>query len=223
MRIGIIGAGNMGGELGKIWAKNGHHVMFSFNRDPAKLEELAKSAGGNSGAGTPTQAAQFGEVIFLAVPWAAVDNAIKQCNGKLEGKIVISCNNPLKPDLSGLTIGTTISGAEEVARLARGAKVVEVLFPFAEILRSGSVAFDVVKPTQLYCGDDASAKAAVAKLISDIGLEPVDAGPLRSARYLEPLGILMVQLAYVQGVGVNIGTSSSNAELDAAENASPAW
>ncbi len=206
MKIGIIGAGNMGSGLGKIWADRGHKVMFSFAHDPQKLEELAKSVGDNASTGSPADAAGFGEVVLLTVPWGAIEEAIRMSEGKLGGKVVISCNNPLKPDMSGLAIGTTTSGAEEVARLAAGAKVVEVLFPFAEILHSGSVAFGAQQPTQFYCGDDASAKTVVAKLISDVELEPVDAGPLRNARYLEPLGMLMVQLAYKQGMETNIGT-----------------
>ncbi|WP_158628727.1 NADPH-dependent F420 reductase [Dyella choica] len=204
MKIGIIGAGNMGGCLGKLWSQAGHQIMFSFTQDPKALEEAAVSAGGRTG--TVIDAAQFGDVVLVAVPWAAIDIALKDVASVLAGKVVISCNNPLKPDLSGLLLGTETSGAEEVARLLPAARVVEVLFPFAHQLRSGELRFDGQQPSQFYCGDDVQAKRAVATLIGELGLDPVDAGPLTSARFLEPFGMLMVQLAYRQGFGVNIGT-----------------
>src|SRR5579859_1185827 len=204
MKIGIIGSGNMGGSLGKLWSSMGHQVMFSFTEDPEALAEAAASAGGR--AGTAVDAAQFGDVVLVAVPWAAIDIALKDAAPALAGKVVISCNNPLKPDLSGLLLGTDTSGAEEVARLAPTAKVVEVLFPFAQQLQSDKLQNSKQRPTQFCCGDDVDAKRVVASLISELGLDPVDAGPLTSARFLEPVGMLMVQLAYRQGMGVNIGT-----------------
>lgn len=207
MKIGVIGSGNMGGSLGKLWSTTGHEVMFSFTQDPEALDEAAASAGGR--AGTAVDAAQFGDVVLVAVPWAAIDIALKDAAPALAGKVIISCNNPLKPDLSGLALGTDTSGAEEVAQLAPGARVVEVLFPFAKQLQSGKLQTSTQRPTQFYCGDDGDAKRVVATLISELGLEPVDAGPLTSARFLEPLGMLMVQLAYRQGMGVNISTRLS--------------
>ncbi|WP_266169126.1 NADPH-dependent F420 reductase [Dyella subtropica] len=202
MKIGIIGSGNMGGCLGKLWSSTGHQVMFSFTQDPKALDEAAASAGGRTG--TAIDAAQFGDVVLVAVPWAAIDIALKDAAPALAGKILISCNNPLNADLSGLSLGTNTSAAEEVARLAPTAKVVEVLFPFAQQLQSGKLQSGGQRPTQFYCGDDVDAKRMVATLIGELGLDPVDAGPLTSARFLEPLGMLMVQLAYRQGMGVNI-------------------
>lgn len=201
MNIGIIGAGNMGGALGRIWTNKNHKVMFSFMRDESQLRALAESIGERASSGTPAEAAVFGDIVLLSVPWNAIEEAVEQTQGRLSGKVVISCNNPLKPDMSGLQVGTTTSGAEEVARMAMGANVVEVLFPFADVLKSESVEFGTTKPTQFFCGDDVPAKVMVAQLISDVELEPVDAGPLSCARYLEPLGMLLVQLAYTQQMG----------------------
>jgi predicted dinucleotide-binding enzyme len=203
MNIGIIGAGNMGSSLGRIWASQGHQVMLSYSRDRAKLETLVQSIGVNASAGTPAEAAAFGEVILLVVPWGAVNDALAAA-GLLVGKVVISCVNPIKPDFSGLAIGTTTSGAEEIAQSIPDANVVEVLFPFAEILHSDSRQFDEHTPTQFYCGDQAEAKAIVAQLITEVGLDPVDAGNLTSARYLEPAGMLLVNLAYGLGMGSNL-------------------
>jgi predicted dinucleotide-binding enzyme len=204
MKIGIIGAGKMGSGLGKLWATQGHTVMFSYSRDRPKLEALALSVGENSSVGTPAEAAQFGEIVLLAIPWSAVAEALAAV-GSWAGKPVISCVTPLKTDFSGLELGTTTSAAEEIAMQIAGAKVVEVLFPFAERLHADSRQFGAQTPTQFYCGDDAEAKAIAAQLIIDVGLTPVDAGALTSARYLEPVGMLLVNLAYGLGMGTDIG------------------
>jgi predicted dinucleotide-binding enzyme len=204
MRIGIIGSGNMGSALGKLWAQQGHEVMFSYSRDRAKLEAIAADVGANAQVGSPAEAVDFGEVILFVVPWKAVNDALTQA-GSFAGKVVMSCVNPLKADLSGLEVGTSTSGAEEIAKLIPDATVIEVLFPFAEILQSSSLQFGDEAATQFYCGDNADAKAIVASLIAQLGLKPVDAGSLSNARYLEPLGMLLIQLAYGGGMGATIG------------------
>lgn len=207
MKIGIIGAGNMGSALGRIWASQGHEVMLSYSRDRTKLETLAQSM--NAKAGTVAEAVQFAEVVLLVVPWGAVQNAIASA-GTMAGKTVISCINPIESDFSGLEIGTTTSAAEEVAKLIPNAHVVEVLFPFAEILQSSSRQFGTDRPTQFYCGDNPDAKENVAQLITEIGLSPLDVGGLTNARYLEPVGMLLVQLAYANRMGTNIGLKLIN-------------
>lgn len=194
MNIGIIGSGNVGGSLGKIWAKGGHKVMFSGSRDPQKLQELAKSTGHNARIGSVAEAAQFGEVVLLAVPWAGVEDALASV-GTIEGKILIDCTNPLKPDLSGLVVGWTNSGGEEVAKRAKGARVVKAFnIVGANIFQSESRLFGSQRIVLFYCGDDDAAKAVVASLIEDSGFEPIDVGPLSSARYLEPMEQLYEQI-----------------------------
>lgn len=206
MNIGIIGAGNMGSGLGKLWAQKGHRVIFSYSRDPEKLDALAKS-NPNASAGTPAEAVKLSEVILLSVRWVAVEDAIKAA-GPIQGKILIDCTNPLKPDLSDLAIGHTTSAAEEIAKLVPRAKVVKAFNTvFAEIYHSDSRLYGSRRPTMFYCGDDIGAKTTVAKLINELGFAPIDAGPLKSARYLEPLAMLMIQLGYVQGMGTNIAVN----------------
>jgi predicted dinucleotide-binding enzyme len=205
MYIGIIGSGNMGASMGKAWAAKGHQVLFSFSKDQAKLRAAARAAGPTARVGTPGQAAAFGDVILLAVPWAAVPEALA-ADGALRGKILFSCVNFLKPDFSGLEIGTTTSAAEEIAKLAPEARLVEAIPPMAQILASESHRLGGQRISNFFCGDDAGAKAAVAGLLSDLDLEPVDAGPLSSARFIEPAGMLIVQLGYGMGLGPNIGT-----------------
>lgn len=201
MKIGIIGAGNMGSNLGNLFAKHGHEVMFSFSRDPKQIEQAVTNAGPNARTGTPAEAARFGEVILLAVGWGAVKAAL-QAAGSLDGKTLISCVNPLTPDFTGLVVGTTTSGAEEIAKLVPKAHVVEAfLNVFAGILHSGTMSFGADAPSVFYCGDDVSSKAAVAQLITDIGLEPIDSGPLKNARFVEPTAMLVLQLGAFLGMG----------------------
>src|SRR5215510_12492371 len=104
MNIGIVGAGNMGVAMGRIWARGGHGVLFSFSKNAASLQAAADAAGPNARTGTPAQAAAFGDVVLLAVPWGAVDDALRAA-GKLQDKVLLSCVNALKPDLSGLAVG----------------------------------------------------------------------------------------------------------------------
>lgn len=200
MQIGIIGAGSMGSSLGKFWAQNGHKLMFSYSRNPAKLEKIAQSIGSNASVGTPTEAVQFADVVLLSVPYTAINDALNAA-GSLDGKILFSCVNALLPDMSGLAVGTTTSAAEEIAQLAPGARVVEALPLFAEVLNSPSQQFGNQIATVFYTGDDTVAKQVVADLIRETNVEAVDAGPLKNARYVEPAMFLLVQLAYGQQMG----------------------
>ncbi len=203
MKIGIIGSGNVGSALGKIWAGKGHEVMFS-SRHPEKIKALAESVGKNACFGLPVDAAKFGDVVALAVPWDQAENALKSA-GSLDGKILIDCTNPLKPDFSGLAVGLTTSAAEEDAKVAKGARVVKAFnTTFAVLMASESRLFGELAPTGFYCGDDIAAKAVVSGLIKDTGLDPLDAGPLEMARYLEPMAFLMMDLGFNQKMGTNI-------------------
>ena len=204
MNIGIIGSGSMGANMGKVWARKGHTILFSFSKDETKLRAITADAGPNARSGTPADAVAFGDVILLAVPWAAVTDALKAA-GSFRGKTLFSCCNCLKPDFSGLVLGTTTSAAEEIARQAPEAKVVEALPPMAQILAADSHRLSGQQISTFYCGDDATAKAVVASLLSDLDLEPVDGGPLTSARFIEPAGMLTVQLAYGMRMGPFVG------------------
>jgi 8-hydroxy-5-deazaflavin:NADPH oxidoreductase len=197
MRIGILGSGRMGGKLGTIFARAGHEMVFSYARDRKKLERLAREAGGNARAGTPAQAAGDADALLLAVHWSRLDDVLDQA-GDLSGKVVVTCSLPMNDDDTALVVAHTSSGAEELARRAPGARVVsafgtvpsEVLFGVFEG-RGGAA-----RPSLVYCGDDADANEVAAGLIRAAGFDPVDAGPLRIARYAEPFTLLVAQLAY---------------------------
>jgi 8-hydroxy-5-deazaflavin:NADPH oxidoreductase len=197
MRVGILGSGLMGGKLGTIFARAGHDVVFSYARSRKKLEQLARDAGKNARAGTPRDAAQEADAVLLAVHWSRLDDLLSQA-GDLPGKVVVSCSLPMNAGDTELVVAHTSSGAEELAQRVRRARIVsafntvpsEVLFDVFEA--RGKPA----RPGLVYCGDDADAKEVAAGLIRDAGFDPVDAGPLRIARYTEPFALLVAQLAY---------------------------
>lgn len=204
MKIGIIGSGNMGANLGRCWAARGHEILFSYSKSTDKLAAVAKAAGPLASTGTPADAVAFGEVVLLAVPWAMVTDSLTAA-GPIRGKTLFSCCNCLKPDFSGLALGTTTSAAEEIARLAPEAHVVEALPPMAQILAAPNHRLAGEQISTFYCGDDPSSKTVVATLLRDLDLEPIDAGPLTAARYIEPAGMLNVQLSYGMGLGPFVG------------------
>ena len=197
MRVGILGSGLMGGKLGTIFARAGHEVTFSYARRGDKLETLAREAGGNARAGSPREAAKNSDVLLLAVHWSRIDDVLRQA-GDLSGKLVVTCSLPMNADDSELILGHTSSGAEELAVSLPGSRVVsafntvpsEVLFPVFEARHKGP------RPSLVYCGDDESGRACAAQLIRDAGFAPVDAGPLRVARYTEPFALLIARIAY---------------------------
>jgi predicted dinucleotide-binding enzyme len=172
--------------------------------DIEKVKSLAGSSGRNVRWGTIAETARFGEIILISVPWFAAQDAIRSA-GSLEGKIVIDVMNPWAPEGpgTGLAIGHTTSAAEEVAGWAPGAKVVKA-FNTIGFQNFGKPQFGAQRATLFYCGDNAEAKAVVARLGEEMGFEPVDSGPLKNARCLEPMALLWAQLAVPLGMGFDI-------------------
>jgi len=197
MRIGILGSGLMGAKLGTIFARAGHEVVFSYSQSTDKLKKLARDAQGNARAGTPAEAATQSDALLLAVHWSRIDDVLKQA-GDLSGKLILTCSLPMNADNTKLILGTTTSGAEQLATKVPRAKVIcafntvpsEVLLDVFEAKRK------TAHPSLVYCGDDQNAKKVAAQLIQDVGFDPVDCGPLRIARYTEPFALLVGQLAY---------------------------
>jgi predicted dinucleotide-binding enzyme len=200
MRIGILGSGLMGAKLGTLWAQAGHDVVFSYAHSRQKLEQLANAAKGNASAGTPKDAVQGADALMLAVHWDQVKDVLAQA-GDLSGKVILSCVLPMSSDNSGLVLGLQHSGGEELATLVPKAHLVaafntvpsEVLFKvYADREKPG-------RPSLLICGDHEGAKKVARQLIKDLGFDALDAGPMRLARTMEPLGLLVGQLAYEMG------------------------
>lgn len=200
----------MGGALGTTWARAGHTVVFTFARDRRRLETLATGAGSTARAGEPAEAVQGSDIVMLAVPWDAVDDALA-ATGSLDGKVLLTCVSALRPDFTGATMGlpATVdrSAAEIIAERAPGARVVEAFnTTFAETIGSAQ-SFAPGKPSVWYCGGDDDAKSIAASLIDDCGFDSVDAGPLVAARTIETLASVWVQTAVVAGRYPNVTLS----------------
>ena len=199
MKIGILGGGSVGGTLGERWAQSGHEIFFGVrNPDSADMKETIGRCAGRASAGSPEQAAAFGEVIVNALPWPATKSALPLLN--LTGKVLLDATNPILPDFSGLEIGTTSSGGEMVAQLAAGAKVVKI-FNTTGFKNMDNPVFQSTRIPMFYCGDDAAAKLTAAQLAANLGFDPIDAGPLSNARLLEPHAFLWIWLALKGGLG----------------------
>ncbi len=193
MRIAIIGSGNVGSALGDGWSAAGHDVVYG-SRSPEK-----ESASGRK-FGSIKEAIAHGEVVALAVPWDAVQELLS--TNKFSGKTLIDCTNPVGPGFE-LAVGCTTSAGEVVASLAKGARVVKA-FNTTGFGNMREPRFGATRLAMLYAGDDDAAKETVRRLIGDIGFDPVDAGPLKTARYLEPLCMLWITLSMKMGLDIHL-------------------
>lgn len=200
MNIAIIGAGNVGGALGARWARAGHRIVFGV-REPAaeKTRALLAKVGAGAGASPPADAALAAEIVVLATPWGATEAAISSA-GDLAGKVLVDCTNPLKftPGTGlELALGFDDSGGERVAGWARGARVVKAFntYGWENFADAAYPNAANLRPVMFLAGDDAEAKTTVGRLAGEIGFEPFDAGNLRAARELEPLGLLWIRRA----------------------------
>jgi predicted dinucleotide-binding enzyme len=182
MRIGIIGSGRQGGAVGLQLAKAGHQILFS-SRNPGNLTDLVAKAGPTARAGTPAEAATFGDVILIAVPYGELPNVGRDHGALLKGKVVIDCGNP-RADRDGpmakdaLSKGTGLASAEYLpgARLVRAFNALSFVQVEREAHRAGE------KLGIPVAGDDKAAVDLVARLVQDAGFDPVIVGGLARAR-----------------------------------------
>jgi 8-hydroxy-5-deazaflavin:NADPH oxidoreductase len=181
MRIGIVGAGRIGGNCAVQFAKSGHEVKLS-GRDPSKLEPLAAEIGDAAGVGTPADAAEFGEVVVFAVPWDGFDDAVAAA-GDLVGKIVIDTTNQYgssEMPAKGQTAASFHASKLDGALYTKSFNTLTSTF-------QAEVAFrpEAERVVQWVCGDDAVAKQVVMGLIADAGYAPIDIGPNAEAAVME--------------------------------------
>lgn len=185
-KVGIIGTGNVGGALLRGLTRASYDVR-AVGKDPPKVRETAAWA----------------ELVILAVPFSAVDDALNEMGDAVNGKILVDVTNVLTADFQ-LALGCTTSGAEELQRKVPGAKVVKAFNTvFAQHMDQGRVKDQQL--TLLVAADDAAAKASVLELGRALGFDAVDAGPVQNARWLETLGYLNIQLGYILKMGPDIG------------------
>jgi 8-hydroxy-5-deazaflavin:NADPH oxidoreductase len=197
MQVAILGTGTMGMALGRLFGRAGHAIVFG-SRSPERGRTAAAALGASAMGGGCREAVERAGLVALAALWEDVPGILER-SGPWSGRILLDCSNPERSDGRGLAIGHTTSGAEEIARRAPGARVVKALnHVYAEVL--DALEPGEPGPTAFYCGDDPDAKAAVAAVLAGAGLRGLDAGPLASARYLEPLAALMVELVRGRGL-----------------------
>lgn len=191
MKIAVIGSGNVGAALGSSLVSAGHDVSITA-RDETRSAASAKRIGASVEA-SASAAAEAADVIVLAIPFSSAESVAREIASVSAGKIVVDATNPLKPDYSGLATEGGPSAAERIASQLPGARVVKAFNTlFASIQANTAVHGQTVDG--LLAGDDPDAKATVAELMKSIGLRPVDAGPLASARELESLAWLNISL-----------------------------
>jgi len=198
MTISIIGAGNVGQALAKAFASKGESVFLGVP-EPEKYRSIVQALGKRARIDTANEAIAASEVVILAVPYSAADSVARSVSD-WQGKILVDATNPLSPGLAGLSVGTSTSGAEEIARAARGARVVKAFNTtgaenMADSRYPGGTVFMPV------CGDDAEARTRVIALATLIGFDAVDCGDLRTARYLEPFAMTWIHMAIKLGHG----------------------
>jgi len=207
MKLAIIGSGNIGKSIGTWASMIGYEVIFS-SKNLQHAQEAAKAAGNNSKSANVREAVGLAELVLLAVPYGAVKEVLSDAGPLLKDKVLIDATNALTDDYSGLKLGFTTSAAEEIQKLASGAKVVKAFNTvFADVYASRNPKIKGNKVSVFYAADDKEAKMKVADLISKMGFDAVDAGPLKAARNLEPMALLNIGLGYGLGNGTSIGFS----------------
>ena len=198
MKVTVIGAGNMGSAFVKQLLQAGHQVKVAA-RSAEKTSKLPAQAGLSVVplAGAATDA----DVVVLATSYEQAVPALKAV-GNLAGKVVLDITNPLTADYMGLTIGHSTSAAEEIAKAVPEATIVKGFNTvFAQVLAGGADLGQGQKVNVFLAADQAEGKQAVAALAASMGFVVVDAGPLKNARYLEPVAGLNIYLGYGAGLG----------------------
>lgn len=187
MKIGIVGAGRIGGNLASMWAKQRHEVMLSYSRDPKNLEQAASAIGALASAGSVREAVEFGDAVLFSVPWSNIDDVVEEM-GDLDGKVVIDTTNQFAGGgLEDLPDGKTAAELNAERLGGAGGKYVKAFntltagFQGAAAGREGDE-----RAAMFFCGDDDDAKQTVKKLIRDIGFAPVDVGGCADAAVMEP-------------------------------------
>jgi 8-hydroxy-5-deazaflavin:NADPH oxidoreductase len=205
MNIAIIGTGNIGSGLAATLARTKNKVTVAGIADadgPALAEKLAAEKQLKLIGTTVAKAVKTADIVILAIPYSAV--AVVAKSADFSGKTVVDVSNPIEADFSGIVIGHTSSAAEEVQKLLPKTKIVKAFNTvFAQIYEQG-LSFDGRKVSAFIASDDADAKSKVIEMANDAGFEAIDSGPLKNARYIEPLGYLNIQFGYMLGRGTQI-------------------
>ena len=191
-----IGSGHIGGGLGRAWAKHGHTIVYGA-RDLADPELTALCQEIGASAASVSDAPRDADVVVMGVPWAALDDVLGSL-GDLAGKVVIDCMNAVERPAVVLHFGGLPRGPRRCRRSYPGARVVKS-FNAQGAETIANPVYNGVRAANFFCGDDPEAKQIVKGLIEEVGFEAIDAGALKSARYLEPLMLLWLQSSQALG------------------------
>jgi hypothetical protein len=196
--IAILGAGNVGMALARAFVARGESIVFGVP-DPDKYRNAVAALGPAASIGSTGAAVAASDLVIVATPYPAA-LSVAGSVPDWANRILVDATNPLAPGLSGLSVGTTTSGAEEIAKAARGARVVKAFNTtgaenMADSRYAGGAVFMPV------CGDDTEARNRVITLATSIGFDAVDCGDLKVARYLEPFAMTWIHMAIRLGHG----------------------
>ena len=199
LKIAIIGPGHVGVTLATLWSQNGHKI-FLGSREAAKAEIIAAELGNDMQGMGIAQAAERADILLFSFPWYALVDIEREI-GKCAGKIIIDCINPITSSGS-LALGHKRSAGEEIAQTFPLAKVIKA-FNHIYIDHFNNPTFNGKPASAYYCSDHDNAKRIVVQLATELGFDPVDIGPIKHARYLEPLALLWIQMAFHMGQGAD--------------------
>lgn len=204
MRIAFLGYGRLGGPLADYLQRLGHQVTLAAHDADSDAVKKTLARNPDLEVDPPAVAVRAADVVFLATPFRATEAVLASVAGDLQGKVLIDCTNPVGP---GFThgLGNTEAGSERVQKLAPGARVVKAfsIYGFENVENNAYPGYNV-KPAMLFCGDDAEAKETAARLIAELGWDPIDVGGLDQALHLEHLTLLWVHMVRGNRVSPNI-------------------
>ena len=208
MKIAVIGTGNIGAAYARALVQADFEVSIG-HRDPAKAAALAQQLGAHvQGAGVAASVG-MADVVLLALPYAVIVDVLAAA-GELQGKVLVDVSNPVSPDFKDLVVGLNTSAAEQIQAAAPGAHVVKAF----------NTIFAALVPAQAREGrslqvfvaaDDAQAKTSVTHIAKALGFKPVDAGPLRNSRFIEPIGMMNIQFGFFLDAGPTTAPGWSHA------------
>jgi predicted dinucleotide-binding enzyme len=198
MTLSIIGAGNVGRALAQALTRRGQPVTLGVP-EPAKYRDVIAALGPLAQLTTTDAAVAAGDVVILAVPYPAA-LTVASSLADWQGKVLVDATNPIAPGLAGLSVGTTTSGAEQIAARAAGARVVKAFNTIGAENMADS-RYPAGQPMMPVAGDDAQARQQVMALATLLGFDAIDMGALQTARYLEPMAMVWIHLAIKQGQG----------------------
>jgi 8-hydroxy-5-deazaflavin:NADPH oxidoreductase len=202
MKIGIIGAGNVGQALGEHFKTLDYEVIFGVRNplDP-KYNMTANSL--KVAFKTIPETVAWSSIVILATPWSVAESVLQSC-GKLQGKILVDCTNPIKPDFTGLDEKLTVSGAEKIAQWAPGAKVVKC-FNHTGYENLARPKYGAAELVMFAAGDDRAAVETIVDIAENMGFKAMGLNSLKLARHLEYMAWLWIELAVKQKLGTDLG------------------